>query len=85
MSLRRELKDRKIRVSTVRIHHVASEFLSGFPAENVAAAVATWKAEGLLGATPLLGPDHVAETIAFLIGLPPSASVHDVDVRAAGA
>jgi len=35
-ALRRELKERKIRVSTVRIHYVASEFLSGVPAELIA-------------------------------------------------
>jgi NADP-dependent 3-hydroxy acid dehydrogenase YdfG len=38
----------------------------------------------LLAAVPLMSPARVAETIRFLIELPPEASIHDVDVRAAG-
>ncbi len=85
LSLRREVKDRKIRVSTVRIHHVMSEFLAAYSAERIAAATQEWMKEGLLAMTPLISPVRVAEAIAFLIGLPPEASVHDIDVRAVGA
>jgi len=84
VALRRELKDRKIRVSTVRIHYVASEFLSDVPAQRVGEATEAWRKEGLLAVVPLMSPARVAETIRFLIELPPEASIHDVDVRAAG-
>jgi len=85
LSLRREVKDRRIRVSTVRIHHVMSEFLGAYDAEQIAAATEEWMKEGLLAMTPLISPVRIAEAIAFLIGLPPEASVHDIDVRALGA
>jgi len=85
LSLRREVKDRKIRVSTVRIHHVNSEFLSAYSAEQISVATQEWMREGLLAMTPLISPSRVAEAIAFLIGLPAEASVHDIDVRAVGA
>jgi len=85
MALRRELREQKIRVSTLRIHYVASEFLSAMPAERVGEATEVWRREGLLAAVPLMQPARVAETIRFLIELPPEASVHDVDLRASGA
>jgi len=85
VALRRELKDRKIRASTVRIHYVASEFLSGVPAERIGEATEAWRREGLLAAVPLMAPARVAEAIRFLIELPAAASIHDVDIRGAGA
>jgi len=84
-ALRRELKQRTIRVSTVRIHYVASEFLSAMPAERIGEATEAWRREGLLAAVPLMSPMRVAETIRFLIELPAEASVHEVDLRASGA
>ena len=85
VALRRELKERKIRVSTLRIHYVASEFLSGYPAERLVEATGAWTKEGLLAPVPLMPPGRVAETIRFLLELPTDASIHDIDVRANGA
>jgi NADP-dependent 3-hydroxy acid dehydrogenase YdfG len=84
LALRREVKDRRIRVATVRIHHVMSEFLGAHSAEDIGSAAQLWMREGLLSMTPLMSPARVAEAIAFLVGLPPDASVHDIDIRAVG-
>jgi NAD(P)-dependent dehydrogenase (short-subunit alcohol dehydrogenase family) len=85
VALRRELKERRIRVSTVRIHYVASEFLSAVPAERIGEATEVWRKQGLLSEVPLMAPARVGETIRFLIELPPEATVHEVDLRATGA
>jgi NAD(P)-dependent dehydrogenase (short-subunit alcohol dehydrogenase family) len=84
IALRREVKDRNIRVSVVRIHNVASEFLSAYPGERVGAAIDVWRKEGLLTAAPMIPPDRVAEAIELVIAMPPEASVHDIDVRGVG-
>jgi NAD(P)-dependent dehydrogenase (short-subunit alcohol dehydrogenase family) len=85
IALRREVKDRKIRVSTIRIHHVLSDFLNAYPAPAVGTAIELWMKEGLLATAPLIEPSHVAEVIEFIVGLERAASVHDIDIRALGA
>jgi hypothetical protein len=79
------VKDRKIRVSTMRIHHVLSDFLNAYPAPAVGTAIELWMKEGLLATAPLIEPSHVAEVIEFIVGLERAASVHDIDIRALGA
>ena len=83
-SLRRELRDRRVRVTTVRINNVASEILVDLPAERVTECVRVWTEEGLVARVPVISPTRVAETIGFVIGLDPEASLHDVEIRAHG-
>lgn len=84
-ALRREVSEQRIRIATIRIHGVASEFLNAYPAERVTEAVGQWMRDGLMpAARRLIAPARVAEAIEFVIGAPPEASINDLEIRPLG-
>jgi NADP-dependent 3-hydroxy acid dehydrogenase YdfG len=80
--LRAEVAGRGIRVMTVEVHNVATEFASTFDPALLAVAIESWMARGLLNrAAPLLDPDDVARAVVFQLAQPPRASVHTLTIR----
>ena len=80
--LRAEVASRGIRVMTVEVHNVATEFASTFDPALLAVAIERWTERGLLNrAAPLLDPDDVARAVVFQLAQPPRASVHTLTIR----
>lgn len=80
--LRAEVAGHGIRVMTVEVHNVATEFGSNFDTEVLPAALQRWKELGLVNPeTPLLAPEDVARTIVFQLAQPERASLHAVTIR----
>jgi NADP-dependent 3-hydroxy acid dehydrogenase YdfG len=81
--LRAEVAPLGIRVMTVEIHNVASEFGANFDPQVLPAAIARWTALGLLNpAAGLLAPEDVARAVVFQLAQPDPASIHHLTIRA---
>jgi len=81
-ALRAEVATSGIRVMTVEIHNVASEFASTFDPALLPAATQRWTELGLLNReAPLLAPEDVARVVAFQLAQPPHASIHHLTIR----
>lgn len=81
-ALRAEVAPGGVRVMTVEIHNVASEFGRSFDPAVLPAAVARWQALGLLNPdTPMLAPEDVARAVVFQLTQPERASVHHLTIR----
>src|SRR5438093_1272199 len=81
-ALRAEVAAQGIRVMTIEIHNVATEFASNFDPALLPAATERWKELGLLNPhTPLLAPEDVARAVAFQLAQPAHASVHHLTLR----
>ena len=81
-SIRREVAERGIRVMTVAVHNIATEFASNFDPEVLPQAAQRWEALGLLNRNAqLLDPSDVARAIVFMLSQPDPVSIHDLEVR----
>jgi NADP-dependent 3-hydroxy acid dehydrogenase YdfG len=81
-ALRREVAERGVRVMTVSVHNVQTEFASGLDMDVLPAALARWQALGLLNpAAGMLEPANVAHAIVFMLAQPDPASVHELELR----
>ena len=81
-SLRAEVAPLGIRVMTVEIHNVASEFARNFDPDVLPAAIRRWTELGLLNPdTPILEPEDVARAIVFQLAQPARASIHALTIR----
>lgn len=81
-SLRAEVAPQGVRVMTIDVHHVASEFGLHFDPAVLPEALARWQALHLIDPTcPILSPDDVAQAVAFQLAQPDAASVHELTLR----
>jgi len=81
-ALRTEVAPRGLRVMTVEIHNVASEFGANFDPALLPTALQRWKETGLVNPeTPLLVPEDVARAVAFQLAQPERASIHTLEIR----
>jgi NAD(P)-dependent dehydrogenase (short-subunit alcohol dehydrogenase family) len=81
-ALRAEVAPRGLRVMTVEIHNVASEFGTNFDPTVLPTALQRWKETGLVNPeTPLLAPEDVARAVAFQLAQPERASIHSLEIR----
>jgi NADP-dependent 3-hydroxy acid dehydrogenase YdfG len=81
-ALRAEVAPLGVRVMTVEIHNVASEFGASFDPTLLPVAIERWKELGLLNPdTPLLAPEDVARAIVFQLSQPERASIHELVIR----
>jgi len=81
-ALRAEVAGRGIRVMTVEVHNVATEFGVNFDPAVLPDALRRWMELGLVNReTPLLAPEDVARTIVFQLAQPERASLHAVTIR----
>ena len=81
-ALRREVSERGVRVMTVAVHNIATEFASSFDLDILPQAAQRWEALGLLNRrAALLDPADVARAIVFMVSQPDPMSVHDLEVR----
>jgi NADP-dependent 3-hydroxy acid dehydrogenase YdfG len=84
-ALRAEVAAQGVRVMTVDVHHVATEFGAQFDPDVLPAALARWRALGLLDpAGTLLAPEDVARAVVFQLSQPDPASIHELTVRPRG-
>jgi len=81
-ALRREVAGRGIRVMTVAVHNIATEFASSFDPALLPEATRRWEQLGLLNRqAALLDPSDVGRAIVFMLGQPDPMSVHELEVR----
>ena len=81
-SLRREVAERGVRVMTVAVHNIVTEFGLSFDTTVLPQASKRWEELGLLNRRArLLEPDDVARAIVFMVSQPDPMSVHDLEVR----
>jgi hypothetical protein len=81
-ALRREVAERGVRVMTVAVHNILTEFATTFDAEVLPRAAKRWEELGLLNRRArLLAPEDVARAIVFMVSQPDPVSVHDLEVR----
>jgi NADP-dependent 3-hydroxy acid dehydrogenase YdfG len=81
-SLRAEVGGRGIRVMTMQVHGIATEFAAGFDPQALATAGQRWVELRLLNReAEVIDPAHVGRTIAFMLAQPPNVSLHDVTLR----
>jgi NADP-dependent 3-hydroxy acid dehydrogenase YdfG len=81
-SLRAEVGGRGIRVMTMQVHGIATEFAAAIDPDEQATAAARWEALGQLNReAEVIDPAHVGRTIAFMPAQPPNVSLHDVTLR----
>ncbi len=81
-SLRAEVASRGVRVMTIEIHQVASEFGTHLDPALLPRALAAWRAAGLLDpAGAVLAPADVARAVVFQLAQPDPVSVHDLTIR----
>jgi NADP-dependent 3-hydroxy acid dehydrogenase YdfG len=81
-ALRREVADRGIRVMTLAVHNIGTEFASSFDPEILPCAARRWEELGLLNrAAAILDPADVARAIVFMLAQPDPVSVHDLEIR----
>jgi len=80
--LRAEVAERGVRVMTVEVHNVMTDFASNFDPEIFLTAGLRWHALGLLNLeAPLLEPEDVARAVVFQLAQPERASVHRLTLR----
>ena len=81
-ALRREVAERGVRVMTVAVHNIVTEFGSTFDRDVLPEASRRWEQLGLLNRrAQMLAPDDVARAIVFMVSQPDPVSVHDLEVR----
>jgi len=81
-ALRAEVAPRGIRVMTIAVHNIATEFGNAFDVTVLPEAAARWQALGLLNRdAALLDPADVARAIVFMVSQPDPVSVHALEVR----
>jgi NADP-dependent 3-hydroxy acid dehydrogenase YdfG len=81
-ALRREVSERGIRVMTVAVHNIATEFATSFDMDLLPEAGQRWVELGLLNRNAqLLDPTDVARAIVFMLSQPDPMSIHDLEVR----
>ena len=81
-ALRAEVAPLGIRVMTLEIHNVATEFAANFDPAVLPAAVQRWRELALVNPeTPLLAPEDVARAVVFQLAQPERASVHELVIR----
>jgi NADP-dependent 3-hydroxy acid dehydrogenase YdfG len=81
-ALRREVAERGVRVMTIAVHNVGTEFATNFDMEILPQATRRWEQLGLLNRrAQLLEPADVARAIVFMLAQPDPASIHDLEVR----
>ena len=80
--LRAEVAERGVRVMTVDVHNVATEFGAGFDPDVLPEALRRWQELALVRAdSPLLAPEDVARAIVFQLAQPDPACVPELTVR----
>jgi NADP-dependent 3-hydroxy acid dehydrogenase YdfG len=81
-ALRREVAERGVRIMTVAVHNIATEFAGSFDPAVLPEAIRRWEQLGLLNRrAQLLDPSDVARAIVFMLAQPDPASIHDLEVR----
>jgi NADP-dependent 3-hydroxy acid dehydrogenase YdfG len=81
-ALRREVSERGVRVMTIAVHNIGTEFASNFDLDVLPRASRRWEQLGLLNRrAALLDPSDVARAIVFMLAQPDPASIHDLEVR----
>lgn len=81
-ALRREVADRGVRVMTIAVHNIGTEFATSFDMDVLPQATQRWEQLGLLNRNArLLDPSDVARAIVFMLAQPDPASIHDLEVR----
>jgi NADP-dependent 3-hydroxy acid dehydrogenase YdfG len=81
-ALRAEVAAQGVRVVTIEIHNVATEFGVNFDPAVLPLALARWTALGLVNPdAPLLEPKDVARAVVFQLTQPERASVHALTIR----
>jgi len=81
-ALRAEVAPAGIRVMTIEIHNVATEFGSNFDPALLPAALRCWSQLGLLNPeSPLLAPEDVARAVVFQLSQRDPASIHELTIR----
>jgi NADP-dependent 3-hydroxy acid dehydrogenase YdfG len=84
-SLRAEVDSRGVRVMTIDVHQVATEFGTNFDANVLPAALARWRELRLIDPTsPILAPEDVARAIVFQLSQPAAVNVPDLTLRPHG-
>jgi NADP-dependent 3-hydroxy acid dehydrogenase YdfG len=85
-TLRAEVAAAGIRVLTIDVHNVATEFATNFDPDILSAALGRWRELALLNpASPVLAPDDVARAVLFQLSRPEAQSVHELTLRPRGA
>jgi NADP-dependent 3-hydroxy acid dehydrogenase YdfG len=80
--LRAEVGDRGVRVMTIDVHNVATEFGFGFDEAVLPEALQRWQDLGLVRPeSPLLAPEDVARAIVFQLAQPGPVSVPELTIR----
>ena len=81
-ALRREVSERGVRVMTVAVHNIGTEFATSFDMDLLPEASKRWVELGLLNRNAqLLEPGDVARAIVFMLSQPDPMSIHDLEVR----
>jgi NADP-dependent 3-hydroxy acid dehydrogenase YdfG len=81
-ALRREVSERGVRVMTIAVHNIGTEFASSFDLDVLPQASKRWEELGLLNRrAQILDPAAVARAIVFMLAQPDPVSVHDLEVR----
>jgi NADP-dependent 3-hydroxy acid dehydrogenase YdfG len=81
-SLRAEVGGRGLRVMTIQVHGIATEFAAAFDPAVLATAAKRWEELGLLNReAEVIDPARVGGTVAFMLAQPPNVSLHDVTLR----
>ncbi|MGH7894654.1 MAG: SDR family oxidoreductase [Candidatus Binatia bacterium] len=81
-ALRREVAPRGVRVMTIAVHNIGTEFGTNFDPRVLPEASKRWEELGLLNRkAQILDPADVARAIVFMVSQPDPMSVHDLEVR----
>jgi NADP-dependent 3-hydroxy acid dehydrogenase YdfG len=81
-SLRAEVAARGVRVMTIDVHHVATEFGLEFDRDILPDALTRWQELHLIDPScPILSPDDVARAVVFQLSQPDVASIHELTLR----
>ena len=81
-SMRAEVAGRGVRVMTVQVHGIATEFANEFEPAILTEAATRWAELGLLNRdAEVLDPTYVGRTIAHMLGQPSTVGFHDVTLR----